>query len=166
MSEPRSRLEPFVGYRVELAKNADASSLPPHSAARALHDGQRFVLLEPREASVLYNSIEPAQADLGVGFPLRFTPVRCTRGRALSFERVALSAAEILHLVHDGFYGSARCREAAIAAAQACGVLPVPALALAPLARHTLRAAAEIWVDTLIEREPELHLRQDAESAV
>ena len=42
--------------------------------------------------------------------------MRCTRGRALQFERVALSAGEILQLVHDGFFGLARCREAAIEA--------------------------------------------------
>jgi hypothetical protein len=53
----------------------------------------------------------------------------------LQFERVALSATEILHLVHDGLYGSARCREAAI---------------------------AERHVDILIDREPELHLRLGA----
>ena len=99
------------------------------------------------------------RAQLGEPFPLQFTPVRCTRGRALQFESVALSGGEILHLVHDGFFGSARCREAAIAAVQACGALPVPALGLPPLPRHASRATAERYVDTLIDREPELHLR-------
>jgi len=116
-------------------------------------------------ANAVYDAAESASRTLGERFPLQFTPVRCTRGRALQFESVALSATEILHLVHDGLYGSARCREAAIAAVQACGVLPVPALGLPPLPRRATRATAESHVDTLIDREPELHLRQGADSA-
>jgi hypothetical protein len=38
----------------------------------------------------------------------------------------------------------------------------VPALALPPLLRHAPRLTAERHVDTLIEREPELHLRLGA----
>src|SRR6266545_6709821 len=167
MPTPNSRLEPFVGYRVTLVPEADTSNLaglsPPHPAVGALLAGQRFVTLGPREVDALYDSIEQVPGDRAAAFPLRFTPVRCRRGRALPFETVALSAAEILHLVHDGFFGSARCREAAIAAVQACGVLPVPALALPPLQRHASRAVSESHVDTLIEREPELHRRQGAD---
>ncbi len=169
MPTPNSRLEPFVGYRVTLAPEADTSNLarlsPPHPAVGALLAGQRFVTLGPREVAALYDSIEQVPGDRAAAFPLRFTPVRCRRGRALPFETVALSAAEILHLVHDGFFGSARCREAAIAAVEACGVLPVPTLGLPPLPRHGLRATAERHVDTLIDREPELHGRPGAESA-
>ena len=169
MPKPDSRLDPFIGYRVALATEAGASVLlrlaPPHPAVRALLAGQRSVTLQPREAAVVYDLAENVSRALREPFPLQFTPVRCTRGRALQFERVALSAGEILHLVHDGFFGLARCREAAIAAVQACGVLPVPALGLPPLPRHATRATAESYVDTLIDREPELHLRQGADSA-
>jgi len=51
-----------------------------------------------------------------VQFPLSFTPVRCARGRALPFEAVTLNATEILHLVHNGFFGADCGRQAAIAA--------------------------------------------------
>ena len=169
MPTPDSRPDPFIGYRVALATDADASALlrlaPPHSAVRALLDGQRSVTLPPRDAAAVYDAAESVSLALGEPFPLQFTPVRCTRGRALPFERVALSAGEILHLVHDGFFGLARCREAAIAAVQACGGLPVPALGLPPLQRHATRATAESYVDTLIDREPDLHLREGADSA-
>jgi len=169
MPKPDSRLDPFIGYRVALATEAGASVLlrlaPPHPAVRALLAGQRSVTLQPREAAVVYDLAENVSRALGEPFPLQFTPVRCTRGRALQFERVALSAGEILHLVHDGFFGLARCREAAIEAVQACGGLPAPALGLPPLPRHATRATAESYVDTLIDREPELHLRQAADSA-
>ena len=128
MPTPNPRLEPFVGYRVTLAPDAGASSLPRlaplHPAVRALLDGQRTATLSLREADALYDAAESVSGGLGEPFPVRFTPVRCKRGRALPFETVALGAEEILHLVHDGFFGSARCREAAIAAVQACGVLP------------------------------------------
>ncbi len=100
----------------------------------------------------MYDAVESVSRGLGEPFPVRFTPVRCKRGRALPFERVALSADEILYLVHDGFFGSARCREAAIAAvtglrrstgasARACRLYR----AIAP------RATAERYVDTLID---------------
>jgi hypothetical protein len=169
MPKPNPRPEPFVGYRVTLAPEADSSIQPrlvsQHAALRALVAGQRSVTLAPGEAATLYDSIEQVPEHLGAAFPLRFTSVRCRRGRALPFETVALSTDEILHLVHDGLFGSACCREAAIGAVQACGVLPVPALALPPLPRHSARATAERHVDTLIDHEPELHLRQGAESA-
>ena len=168
MPTPNSRLEPFVGYRVTLAPDAGASSLPRpaplHPAVRALLDGQRAATLSLREADALYDAADSVSGGLGEPFPVRFTPVRCKRGRALPFETVALGAEEILHLVHDGFFGSARCREAAIAAVQACGVLPMPTLALPPLPRHAPRATAEGRVDALIDREPELHRRPGAES--
>ena len=136
-----------------------------HIRPCALLAGQRSVTLPPRDAAAVYDAADSVSRTPGEPFSLQFTPVRCTRGRALQFERVALSAGEILHLVHDGFFGLARCREAAIDAAQACGVLPVPALGLPPLPRHPTRATAESCVDTLIDREPELHLRQGADSA-
>src|SRR5438445_703937 len=96
MPTPDSRLDPFIGYRVALATEADASALlrlaPPHPAVRALLAGQRSVTLTPREAAVLYDAAESVSRALGEPFPLQFTPVRCTRGRALQFERVALGA--------------------------------------------------------------------------
>ncbi len=168
MPKPNPRAEPFVGYRVTLAPEqfapGQARLVSQHPALRALVAGQRSVMLAPLEAATLYESMDPVRDSLAGAFPLRFTPVRCRRGRALPFETVALSAAEILHLVHDGFFRWARCREAAIAAVQACGVLPVPALGLPPLPRRTARSTAESYVDTLIDREPELHLRQGADS--
>ena len=169
MPTPNSRLDPFIGYRVALATEAGASVLfrlaPPHPAVRVLLAGQRSVTLPPRDAAAVYDAAESVSRALGEPFPLQFAPVRCTRGRALQFESIALSAGEILHLVHDGFFGLARCREAAIAAVQACGVLPVPALGLPPLPRHATRATAESYVDTLIDREPELHRQRSADSA-
>ena len=88
--------------------------------------------------------------------------MRCARGRALPFEAVALSAPEILHLVHAGFFGPARGREA-IAAVEACGALPVPVLGLQPFRRGGGRAAAERHVDALIEGEPRLGVLADAD---
>ncbi len=169
MPTPNSRLDPFIGYRVALATEAGASVLlrlaPPHPAVSALLAGQDSVTLPPRDAAVLYDSADSVSRALGEPFPLQFAPVRCTRGRALQFESIALSAGEILHLVHDGFFGLVRCREAAIEAVRACGVLPVPALGLPPLPRHATRATAESYVDTLIDREPELQHRQGADPA-
>jgi len=168
MPKPNPRLEPFVGYRVALAPEAGSSLLRiarEHPAIRALLAGQRSVTLPPLVAAAVYDEADRLSRTHGETFLLQFTPLRCSRGRALPFERIALSAAEILHVVHDGFFGSARCREAAITAVQACGVLPVPTLALPPLARHASRATAERHVDTLIDREPELHLQQRADSA-
>jgi hypothetical protein len=46
MPTPNSRVEPFVGYRVALATEADTSSLlrlaPPDPTVHALLAGQRF----------------------------------------------------------------------------------------------------------------------------
>jgi GNAT superfamily N-acetyltransferase len=44
----------------------------------------------------LYDGAESVSGGLGEPFPVRFTPVRCKRGRALPFETVALGAEEIL----------------------------------------------------------------------
>jgi hypothetical protein len=157
--------EPFIGYRLALAPMADSSvqtcPAPSHHAVRALLAGQRSVAVSLREAVAVYEAMDRSPRASGEPFPIRFTPVRCRRGRALPFERVALSGLEILYLVHDGFFGSVRCREAAIAAVTLCGALPVPALALPPLARHCSRATAERYVDTLIDAEPELHVHPD-----
>jgi len=86
-------------------------------------------------------------------------PIRCNRKRALPFESVAISAVEVLHIVHEGFFGGLRCREAAIAAVQACGALPVPTIGLALVARRAPREVAERHVDALIDRESELRTR-------
>ena len=110
------------------------------------------------DAGTVYDAIETAARETSAPFPVRFRPIRCARGRALPFEAVALSPDEVLYLVHEGFFGTARGREAAIAAVQACGALPVPALGLPPLQRGSPVSAAERHVDTLIEREPELHV--------
>jgi len=158
---------PFSGYRVTLAHEAPPLRLDELASDRpalaALLAGQRSVALSARQAATLYDAIEAVVRAVGLPVPLRFTPIRCTRSRALPFEAVALSPTEILYLVHDGLYGPARCRAAAIAAVEACGALPVPALALAPLPRRTSRAAAERHVDALIDREPELHGRPTAD---
>jgi hypothetical protein len=154
---------PFSRYRVTLARDAPPLRLAElashHSALAALLAGQRSVALSGREAAAFYDAIEALVREAGLPIPLRFTPVRCRRARALPFEAVALSPTEILHLVHDGFYGPSRCREAAIAAVEACGALPVPALALKPLPRRSSHIAAERHVDALIDGEPELHTR-------
>ena len=97
--------------------------------------------------------------------PLHFTPIRHVRGRALPFEAVALGPGELLYLVHEGFFGSTRGRQAAIGAVEACGALPVPVLALPPLRRRVPPAMAERHVDTLIEREPELHVGRGGSAA-
>jgi hypothetical protein len=130
-----------------------------HPVFGALLAGRRTVTLAPKIAGAAYQATLLAIRGTEVPFPLRFTPVRCARGRALPFESVSLDASEILHLVHDGFFGADRGRQAAIAAVRACGALPVPALTLAPLRRGTAPAVAERHVDTLIEREPELRSR-------
>ncbi len=52
MPKPNSRVEPFVGYRVALATEADTSSLlrlaPPDPTVHALLAGQRSITLTPR----------------------------------------------------------------------------------------------------------------------
>jgi hypothetical protein len=154
---------PFIADRVALARDIDHHQLEyfgsVHPVFGALLAGRRAVTLAPKNADAAYEATLLAIRATEVSFPLSFTPVRCARGRALRFESVALYASEILYLVHDGFFGADRGRQAAIAAVQACGALPVPALALAPLRRNTPPAVAERHVDTLIEREPELRSR-------
>jgi hypothetical protein len=158
-----SPASPFIAYRVALARDVDRHQLEHfgsiHPVFVALLAGRRAVTLAPKNADAAYQATLLAIRRTEVSFPLCFTPVRCARGRALPFESVALDASEILYLVHDGFFGADRGRQAAIAAVQACGALPVPALRLAPLRRGTAPAIAERHVDTLIEREPELRFR-------
>jgi hypothetical protein len=154
---------PFIAYRVALARDVDHRQLEHlgsvHPVFGALLGGRRAVTLAPKNADAAYEATLQAIRGTVVSFPLRFTPVRCARGRALPFESIVLNASEILYLVHDGFFGAERGRQAAITAVQACGALPVPALSLAPLRRDTVAAVAERHVDTLIEREPELRSR-------
>jgi len=154
---------PFVGYRVSLIGEAGqlvlTAGAPTDPAFRALATGQRAITVPVAQAAALYDAAELAGRAQEVPMPLSFVPVRCTRGRALPFARVALSAVEILYLVHDGFFGPDRGRQAAIRAVEACGALPVPGLALPPLGRHAPAVSAERHVDVLIEREPELHAR-------
>ena len=156
--------EPFVGYRVALATEADASIVlrwhRPHPAVRALLGGQRSVALPSREAVVVYDAAESGSRALGEPFPLRFTPVRCTRGRALPVR------ARRVERRRDPAPGPRRASSVRRAVArqqsppsQACGALPVPALALAASAAPRTRATAERYVDTLIDAEPELHVR-------
>jgi len=156
--------EPFVGYTVipvsddaRRALRALPSTRTVPVAIESFATARRAVTLSTTAAAAVYEAVEPTARHLGVPFPLRFTPVRCTRGQALPFQSIALSAVEILYLVHDGFFDAARGREAAIAAVTACGALPVPVLGLAPVRRGAARAAAERHVDTLIDREAELH---------
>lgn len=154
---------PFIAYRVALARDVDHRQLEhfrsAHPVVGALLAGRRTVTLAPKNADAVYEATLRATRGTEVRFPLTFTPVRCARGRALPFESVSLDASEILYLVHNGFFAADRGRQAAITAVQACGALPVPALALAPLRRGTAAAVAERHVDTLIEREPELRSR-------
>lgn len=160
---PTTPNAPFIAYRVALAHDIDHRQLEDfgsvHPVFGALLGGRRSVTLAPTNAAAVYDATARAVRGSDVVFPLCFTPVRCARGRALPFEAVALSAAEILHLVHDGFFGADRGRQAAIAAVRACGALPLPALVLPPLRRGVPTAVAERHVDTLIEREPELRSR-------
>lgn len=150
---------PFSGYRVTLAPD---TSLPTPTQAdpvlTTLIAGGSAVISE-RHAAALYESIEAAAKTRALAFSLRFVPIRCNRKRALPFESVAISAAEVLHIVHEGFFGALRCREAAIAAVQACGALPVPTIGLGPVTRRARREIAERHVDALIDREAELHTR-------
>jgi hypothetical protein len=138
---PTSPSTPFRGYHVSLVSDAVSGDLQhlasAHPALEALFGGQQSVALSVSEAVALYDAAEA----------------------------VALDPAELLYLVHDGFFGPTRGRQAAIAAVEACGALPVPALALPPLRRRVPPAAAERHVDTLIEREPELHLGRGGSAA-
>lgn len=160
---PTTPTAPFIAYRVALASDINHRTLdafvPIHPVFGTLLGGRRSVILPPANAAAVYDATARAARHSDTVFPLRFTPVRCTRGRALPFEAIALGATEILHLVHDGFFGADRGRQAAIAAVQACGALPVPALMLAPLQRGVSTAVAARHADTLIEREAELRSR-------
>ena len=163
-AQPRTPpASPFIAYRVALARDVNHRQLEHfrsvHPVFGALLAGRRTVTLAPKIADAAYQATLRAIRGTEVSFPLRFTPVRCARGRALPFESVSLGPSEILFLVHNGFFGAERGRQAAIAAVQACGALPVPALSLAPLRRDTAAAVAERHVDTLIDREPELRSR-------
>jgi len=162
MNDKQETAAPFSGYRVMLVSG---SSLPESvegvgedPVLARLRAGQGAVL-SPRDAAMLYETAEAAAEKHGSVLPLRFTPIRCNRKRALPFESVALSANEILHIVHEGFFGGLRCRQAAIAAVQACGALPVPSIGLAPVGRRAPRTIAEQHVDALVDREAEVHVR-------
>jgi len=154
---------PFVGYRVSLvgetAQLVLTAGTPTDPAFRALTSGQRAITVSVAQAAAVYDAAELAARAQGVAIPLSFVPIRCTRGRALPFAGVALSAVEILYLVHDGLFGPDRGRQAAIRAVEACGALPVPGLGLPPLGRRVSAVSAERHVDVLIERGPELHAR-------
>lgn len=155
---------PFVGYRVSLTGEAAAglahlSGASSDPAWRALVAGQHAISISLAQARALFDAAESAARAQGASVPLSFVPVRCACGQALPFLRVALSAAEILYLVHDGFFGPDRGRLAAIRAVEACGALPVPGLGLPPLGRRVSAVSAERHVDVLIERGPELHAR-------
>jgi hypothetical protein len=110
----------------------------------------------------VYETVQSLAHEHATGFPLLFTPVRPILGRGRRFEAEPLPPTDILHLVHEGFFGSERCREAAIAAVEACGAQPVPALALAAVQRGSPRARCERHVDILIDREAELRRVPDA----
>ncbi len=161
---------PFVGYRVSLV--GEAAQLVPTAGALtapafpALAGGQRAVTVSVAQAAALYDAAELAARAQGVPIPLSFVPIRCRHGRALPFARVALSAVEILYLVHEGFFGPDRGRQAAIRAVEACGALPVPGLALPPLGRLVSAVSAERHVDVLIEVSPSCTPGQAALSEV
>ena len=150
---------PFSGYRVTLAPKTTLPISPQADPMLATLTAGGSIVISEREAAALYDSIEAAANACALAFPLRFVPIRCNRKRALPFESVAISAVEVLHMVHEGFFAALRCRESAIAAVQACGALPVPTIGLGPVARRAPREVAERHVDALIDREAELHTR-------
>ena len=150
---------PFSGYRVTLAPKTSWPIFTKADPVLTTLTAGGSVVISEREAAALYESIEAAANARSLEFPLRFVPIRCDRKHALPFESVAISAVEALHMVHEGFFGGLRCREAAIGAVQACGALPVPAIGLGPVARRASRVVAERHVDALIDREAELHTR-------
>ena len=161
MNEKQDTSVPFSGYRVTLVSGSSlpesVGGLKEYPVLPRLRAGQSAVL-SARDAAMIYEAVEAATAKGGT-FPLRFIPIRCNRTRALPFESVALSAIEILHIVHEGFFSTLRCREAAIAAVQTCGALPVPSIGLEPVRRRAQGLLAEHHVDTLIDREADLHIR-------
>jgi hypothetical protein len=150
---------PFSGYRVTLAPKTSLPMSTEADPVLATLTAGGSVVISERDAAALYERIEAAATARALRFPLRFVPIRCNRKRALPFESVAISAVEVLHIVHEGFFGALRCREAAIAAVQACGALPVPTIGLGPVARRAPREVAERHVDALIDRESELRMR-------
>ncbi len=160
MPQAHPRAEPFGGYRIALAQAGRSFDftdlLKRHPALAGLLASGRPDLLTAHEAGELYDAVRRVAQQLGVPFPLRFTPVRCGRSSTLPFPALALSATEILCLVHEGLYGGARCRDAAVAATAACGASPVPAVELKPLRRGATLTEIERHVDLLIEREAEL----------
>lgn len=161
MNEEQDTSVPFSGYRVTLVSGSSlpesVEGLKDNPVLASLRAGQPAVL-SARDAAMIYEALQGATAKGGT-FPLRFIPIRCNRTRALPFESVALSAIEILHIVHEGFFGALRCREGAIAAVQTCGALPVPSIGLRPLRRRAQRALAEHHVDMVIDREAHIHIR-------
>src|SRR5579859_5790874 len=98
MSRLNRPLEQFVAYRVTLAPATNAAALPQiaveHPAIHALIAGHRSIPLQPLEAAAVYDDTDRLSRAVGETFPLQFTPVRRRGGRALAFERSALSAAE------------------------------------------------------------------------
>lgn len=155
--------QPFDGYRIAPTSEAARRTLRAvHAPSQALLETLQMLRtsrdgmsLCTAEAAALYDAVEPVAHELGLPFPLRFTPLR----RGPRFEAVPLSAFELLHLVHEGFWAGVRGREAALAAVASCGAQAVPVLGLDALPRGATRAAAERQVDTLIDREPELRHR-------
>lgn len=159
MNKQQGPSGPFSGYRVSLAENTSLPTSTQEDPVQTLLAAGGSVVISQHQASRLYDSIEADANARSLEFPVRFVPIRCDRKRALPFESVAMSAVEVLHMVHEGFFGALRCREAAIAAVQACGALPVPTIGLGPVARRAPREVAERHVDALIDREAELHTR-------
>lgn len=135
---------PFSGYRVTLAPKTSLPISTHADPVLAKLTAAGSVVISEQNAAALYESIEAAANARALAFPLQFVPICCNRTRALPFESVAISAVEILHIVHEGFFGALRCRDAAIAAVQACGALPVPTIGLGPVARRAPREVAEL----------------------
>ena len=159
MNKQQGPFGPFSGYRVTLAPNMSLPILTNPDPVLATLSAGGSVVISERHAAALYESIAAAANARLLAFPLRFVPIRCDRKRALPFESVAMSALEVLHMVHEGLFGTLRCREAAIVAVQACGALPVPTIGLGPVAHRAPREVASRHVDTLIDREAELRTR-------
>ena len=125
----------------------------------ALRAGHSLVVSQ-RDTATLCETIEAAANKHALPFLLRFVPIGCNGQRALPVESIAMSAVGVLHMVHEGFFGALRCREAAIEAVQACGSLPVPSIGVGPVAHRAPLALTEHHVDRLIDREAELHAHQ------
>ena len=161
------RGEPFIGYRVTLAPDIRPSLLHAMRTAQlpilqAVASRSGPVIVPAAHAASVYETVQSLAREHGAPLPLLFHPVRPDLGPARRFEAQPFAPTDILHLVHEGFFGSERCREAAIAAVEACGAQPVPALALAAVQRGSPRARCERHVDILIDREAELRRVPDA----